>query len=113
MKILGLKVSKGNSKTFGRKLGNTVNTIGRKALNTIGKAAPIASLLATAAGHPEIGVAITAGQAAAHSGDRAIRSGVAVATSNKANLDKRVATFGNDLDYAKADAQHTNALLRQ
>lgn len=113
MKIFGLKVSKGNSKTFGRKVGRTLNVIGRKTINTIDKVAPIASLVATAAGHPEIGAGIMEGQALAHSADRAIRAGVGVATAKKGNLDKRMVTFGDELDNAKADAQHTNALLRQ
>ena len=113
MKIFGRKISNGNSKTFGRKVGNTFNTIGRKTINTIDKVAPMAAMIATASGHPEIGAGIMGGQVAAHSIDRAIRAGVSAGTSNKSNLDKRMVTFGNELETASADTQHVNALLRQ
>jgi hypothetical protein len=112
VKIFGRKIAKGNMKTLGRKIGNTANTIGRKILNTIDKAAPLASLTATALGHPEIGVGITAAQGLAHAADHTVKAGVAVAGSNKANLDKRLVTFGDSADNTAQQGRDTHALLR-
>jgi hypothetical protein len=113
VKLFGRKISNGNLKTLGRKIGNTANTIGRKTLNTIDKIAPIAAITATALGHPEIGAAITAGQGLAHATDHTVRAGVAVGTSNKANLDKRLVTFGDSVNNTADQGRETHALLRQ
>jgi uncharacterized protein (DUF697 family) len=113
VKIFGRKISKGNLKTLGRKIGRTANVVGRKALNTIDKAAPIAALTATALGHPEIGAAITAGQGLAHATDHTVRAGVSVAGSKKANLNKRLVTFGDSVNETADQGRETHALLRQ
>jgi hypothetical protein len=113
VKLFGRKISNGNLKTLGRKIGNTANTIGRKTLNTIDKVAPLAALTATALGHPEVGIAISSAQGLAHGVDHTARAGVAVATSNKANLDKRLVTFGDSVNATVDQGKETNALLRQ
>ena len=109
-KIFGRKISGGSIKRLGLKVGNNLSVFGRKAVNTVDRVAPIASLIATAAGHPEIGAAITGGQAAIHSGDKAIRAGVAVAGAKKENLNKRLASFGEAVEDTK---EKVNPLLRQ
>ena len=113
VKIFGRKVFAGNAKTLGRKIGNTANIIGRKVINTIDKVAPIASTIALAAGHPEIASAITSGQQTAHTLDKAIRTGINVATAKKDNLNKSLITFGDNVDEFKDSAKQTNDLLRR
>ena len=113
MKLFGRKINMRTVKTFGRKLGHTADIIGRKTLNTIDKLAPVASIIATASGHPEIAEGIDAGQSTAHALDKGIRAGVAVATAKKSNLDNRLIEFGDTADNVAQEVNKTNALLRQ
>jgi hypothetical protein len=113
VKLFGRKISNGNMKTLGRKIGNTANTIGRKTLNTIDKVAPMAALAAAALGHPEIGIGIASAQGLAHGIDHTARSGVAVATSNKANLNNKLINFGDSVNDTADQGRETHALLRQ
>ena len=109
VKIFGKKITEKGMKRFAYKVGREANVIGRKTLNTIDKVAPMAAIVATAAGHPEIAAAIGGAQALAHAGDKAIRSGVAVATAKKGGVDNALVNFGEDVNAVKRDA----ALLRQ
>ncbi len=109
MKILGKKVNERGLKRLGAKVAKRADVIGRKTINTIDKVAPMASMIALAAGHPEIAGAIGAGQALAHSSDTAIRSGVKVANSNKTNRADSLVSFGENVDNVKRDAD----ILRQ
>jgi hypothetical protein len=113
MKIFGRKVHKTNLKKLGRKIGHVANVVGRKTLNTIDKAAPIASVAALALGQPEIAAAISAGQGLAHATDGAVRSGVAAGTANKANRDKRLVEFGDNVESLRSQGNDTHALLRR
>lgn len=100
------------SKKMGYKIGKVADVFGKKAIGAIDVAAPIA-----AAAMPEFAPAIMAGQAAAHSADRAIRSGVA--TANPRAGESRAGNmiqFGADLQSANRDQERLKkqtALLRQ
>jgi hypothetical protein len=100
------------SKKMGYKIGNIADKFGKKAINVIDVAAPIA-----AAAMPEFAPAILAGQAAAHSGDKAIRSGVAAANPRPGqSRTANVLQFGTDLAKANKEQerlQKQTALLRQ
>ncbi len=104
MKILGQKLNERGLKRLGAKVAKRADVIGRKTINTIDKVAPMAAMVALAAGHPEIASAITAGQALAHSSDTAVRSGVKVANSNNANRADSLVAFGENVDNVKRDA---------
>ena len=104
MKILGQKVNERGLKRLGAKVAKSADVIGRKTINTLDKVAPMASMIALAAGHPELAAAIGAGQALAHSSDTAIRSGVKVANSNNANRADSIVAFGENVDNVKRDA---------
>jgi hypothetical protein len=100
------------SRKLGYKIGKVADVFGKKALGVIDVAAPIA-----AATMPQFAPAILAGQAAAHSADKAIRSGVA--TANPRAGESRAGNmiqFGTDLQSANRDQERLKkqtALLRQ
>lgn len=110
MRIFGQKVNSGSVRNFGKKLGTNANIIGRKVLGTIDRLTPIASMVASATGHPEIGLAIEGGQILAHNADRIARTGVDAMTTKQKNFENKKLAFG---DSVEATRDTTNALLRR
>lgn len=110
MRILGQKVSGNSIRNFGKKVMNNASVIGRKFVNTVDKLAPLASIAATAAGHPEVGMAIQSGQALVHGIDDSVRAGVTAVNSKQQDYDKNLVNFGESIDNLK---EKSNALLRQ
>jgi len=110
MKILGMKNPLRTK--LGYKIGAIADKVGRKALSTIDTVAPAAALM-----FPEFAPAIFAGQAAAHAGDKAIRSGVAVANPKRGESSVGNAIqFGKDVETSRQQNERLKKqtqLLRQ
>jgi hypothetical protein len=100
------------NKKLGFKVGHVADVIGKRALGAIDIAAPVLS-----AALPQYAPAIMAGQAAAHSADKSIRSGVSVANPRKGESRVgNVIQFGKDVESAQRDQERLKkqtALLRQ
>lgn len=117
VKLFGRRISHGNIQRLGRKIGHKSDVIGRKALNTVDKVAPIASTLALLAGQPEIAAAINKGQEGAHQVNDSIRGGINdisrvhrdISRENKNGKVQKVA-FGDGSETAHDRRAH--ALLR-
>ena len=113
MRIFGKKITGHDIKAFGRKFGNNASVFGRKLVNTVDKLAPLAQVIATTAGRPDIAASIGGFQGAVHTGDIATRAGIAAATSKRDGYDNKVINFGEKLNEFKQQANQTNDLLQQ
>ena len=110
MRVFGRKVTGNDVKAFGRKIADNASVFGRKLVNTVDKIAPLAQVISTVTGHPEIAMGIAGIQGAVHAGDSATRAGVGALTNRKGNFNEKVVNFGEKLGEFK---QQTNDLLQQ
>jgi hypothetical protein len=119
VKIFGRRISHGNIQHLGRKIGHKADVIGRKALNTVDKVAPIASTLALLAGQPGIASAINQGLEGAHQVNDTVRGGIKEASrlnhksvvqqNMNGNMQKTpTVSFGDEAPHL----QRVHALLR-